>query len=50
MGVLCVIAGLAFIVRLWGDDTSVWGYVFAIQLVIVGGVLIAWGYDSFIYG
>jgi len=50
MGVLCVLAGLALIVKLWGDDTSVWGYVFAIQLVIVGGVLIALGYDAFIHG
>jgi hypothetical protein len=50
MGVLCVLAGVALIVKLWGDDTSVWGYVVAIQLVIVGGFLIAFGYASFING
>ena len=50
MGVLCVLAGVAWIVKLWGDDTSVWGYLLAIQLVILGGVLIAWGYGSFVYG
>ena len=50
MGWLLVFAGVALIVKLWGDDTSIWGYLLAIQLVIIGSALIAFGYSSFIYG
>jgi hypothetical protein len=49
MGVLCLVAAVVLL-KMQIDDTSVWAYLLAIQLFIIGGAIIAFGYDSFIHG